>query len=166
MAAPQVYAGWRTVIKFNNEIFAAGFVVDYNIDTVHSDIQGVDNVFPDELAPQSIAVNMNLRVFRTPDNDPVALGIVPGGDQVGGGAQFAQESFLGSKYISVEIKDKVTDKTIIFLPKARVLRRSGSAEAENLLTETWSIKSIGYFGPGSQRSSLLGPAGVLTNIFS
>jgi len=165
MAAPQVYAGWRCIVKLNGETFAAGYVMDYNIDTQHAEIQGVDNVFPDEFAPTTISVMMNLRVYRTPDNDPVALGIVPGGDMVGGGAKAAQSSFLGSKYVSIEIRDKITDKTIIFLPKAVVVRRSGSVEAESLMTETWSIRSIGYFGPGSQRSSLLGTKGIFSNLF-
>lgn len=159
MAAPLVYAGWRVLVKFNNEEFAAGFVLDYTIDTGFSEIQCLDNVLPDELAPENIRVSMNIRVYRTPDNDPVALGIVPGSDNVQGGASAAQESFLGQKYISIEVKDKVTDRTIIFLPKAVVTRRSASVEAESLMTETWSIKSIGYFGPGAQKSSVLGVLG-------
>ena len=155
---PQVYAGWRVVCKANNQIVAAGFVVDYNIETAETTIQGIDNVFPDELAPQNVSVTMTLRVYRTANNDPVALGIAPQGDNAN-----AQKEFTESPYITIEIRDKITDKTVIFLPKAWLFRRSGSAEAENLMTETWSIKSIGYFGPGGQTSGIVP---VLKNIFS
>ena len=154
MATPAVYAGWRAIIKFNNDIFAAGFVLDYTIDTTQTEINGLDSVFPDELAPERVGVMMSLRVYRTPDNDPVALGIAPGGDSVKGGAVRAQTNFVGSKYIQVEIRDKVTDKTVLMLPKAQVFKRTGQGEAEQLITENWSIKSIGYFGPGAQRSGI------------
>lgn len=163
MAAPLVHAGWRAIIKFNNDIFAAGFVLDYTIDTSHTLIQGIDNILPDELAPETIRVQMNMRVYRTPDNDPVVLGIAPGGDSVEGGSIQAQKNFTSSKYINVEIRDKVTDKTILFLPKASLFRRSGQGEAENLITENWSIRSIGYFGPGAQVSGIIP---VFKNLFS
>jgi len=155
MAIPQVYAGWRAIIKFNNDIFAAGFVMDYNIDTMQTEINGLDNVFPEELAPERVMVTMNMRVYRTPDNDPVSLGIAPGGDSIDGGATKAQTTFTSSKYIQIEIRDKVSDKTVLMLPKAQVFRRSGQGEAEQLITENWSIRSIGYFGPGAQVSGIV-----------
>jgi hypothetical protein len=155
MATPAVYAGWRAIIKFNNNIFAAGFVMDYTIDTMQTEILGLDNVFPEELASERVMVTMSMRVFRTPDNDPVALGIAPGGDSVDGGATKAQVNFTSSKYIQVEIRDKVTDRTILMLPKAQVFKRTGQGEAEQLITENWFIRSIGYFGPGAQVSGVL-----------
>lgn len=158
---PQVLSGWRAILKINNEPFAAAFVMDYSIDTGVTAIQGVDNVYTDELAPERVDVMMNLKVYRTPENDPVALGISPGGDSIGDIEP--QAALTSSPYISIEIRDKITDKTVLFLPKAWVTRRSGSVEAENLLVETWSIKSIGYIGPGGQTSSLVG---VVKNIFS
>lgn len=92
------------------------------------------------------------------------MGLPLGGDSVDGGALKAQENFTSSKYINVEIRDKVTDKTILFLPKASLFRRTGQGEAENLITENWSIRSIGYFGPGAQRSSLFGKTSVFSNL--
>lgn len=164
MAAPAVYAGWRAIVKYNNDTFAAGYVLDYQIETAQDEINALDNIFPDEFAPSRISVMMNMRVFRTPDNDPVALGIAPGGDAVDGGSEKAQVAFTSSKYITVEIRDRVTDKTIIYLPKAVLVRRSGQGEAENLISENWSIRSIGFFGPGAQRSSLFGKSSVFTNL--
>lgn len=155
MAAPAVYAGWRAIIKFNNDVFAAGFVMDYTIDTMQTEILGLDSVFPQEIAPERVMVTMSMRVFRTPDNDPVALGIAPGGDSVDGGATQAQTTFTSSKYIQVEVRDKVTDRTVLMLPKAQVFKRVGQGEAEQLITENWSIRSIGYFGPGAQVSGII-----------
>ena len=142
---------------------AAGFVLDYTIDTSEVTIQGLDNIVPSELAPDRITVTMNIRVYRTSDNDPVAALIAPLGD---GPNQL--DAFTKSPYITVEVRDKVTDKTIIFLPRAWLLRRSGSVDAENLLIETWSIKSIGFYGPGGQNSGIGGSiAGIVgTNPFA
>lgn len=154
---PLTITGARTIIKFNNELFAAGFVLDYSVETSASVIQSIDSVLPQEIAPEHIFVSMSLKVYRTPENDPVTLGIAPGGDMSG---PDYQRAFASSQYITVEIRDRVTDKTVLFLPKAFVTKRSGSSESEGILSETWSIKSIGFIGPGSQASSI---AGVFSN---
>jgi hypothetical protein len=148
---PLVLAGYRTILKINNSVVGAGFVVDYNIETSEVTISGIDNVVPSELAPDKITVTMNIRVYRTANNDPVAGLIAPLGDNAN-----QLDAFTKSPYISVEIRDKVTDKTIIFLPRAWVFRRSGTVDAENLLIETWSIKSIGFYGPGGQNNGIGG----------
>lgn len=160
---PQVLAGYRTILKVNNSVIGAGFVLDYSIETSEVTISGLDNVVPSELAPDKIQVLMNIRVYRTPDNDPVSSLVAPLGD---GPNQL--DAFTKSPYISVEIRDKVTDKTIIFMPRAFLFRRSGTVDAENLLIETWSIKSIGFYGPGGQNSGIGGSiAGIVgTNPFS
>lgn len=148
---PQVLAGYRTILKVNNNIVGAGFVLDYSIDTSEVTISGLDNIVPSELAPDKIQVMMNIRVYRTAENDPVTGLIAPLGDNA-----HQLDAFTKSPYISVEIRDKVSDKTIIFLPRAFLFRRSGTVDAENLLIETWSIKSIGFYGPGGQNSGIGG----------
>lgn len=161
---PQVIAGYRVILKANNgNVIGAGFVIDYSIDTSEVTISGLDNVVPSELAPNNIMVTMNIRVYRTPDNDPVATLIAPLGDSAN-----QLDAFTKSPYISIEVRDRVTDKTILFLPRAWLGRRSGTVDAENLLVETWSIKSIGFYGPGGQNSGIGGSIeGIFgTNPFS
>jgi hypothetical protein len=146
---PQVFSGARTILKINDEAFAAGFVVDYSIDTEAQIIQGIDSVFPDEIAPQTINVTMNIRVYRTPNNDPVALGIAPKSEKIG-----VQEDFLKSPYIQVELRDKLTEKTIFYLQRGWLVRRSGSMESIGLLTENWTIRGIGFIGPDGQTGAV------------
>jgi hypothetical protein len=154
---PQVLAGYRTILKINNDIVGAGFVLDYSIETAEVTISGLDNIVPSELAPDKIVVMMNIRVYRTPDNDPVATLIAPLGDNAN-----ALDSFTKTPYITVEIRDKQTDKTVIYLPRAWLFRRSGTVDAENLLVETWSIKSIGFYGPGGQQEGI---GGAVRSVF-
>lgn len=148
---PAVIAGYRVLLKLNNTTYGAGFVMDYDISTSASSIDGIDNTLPLELAPERIIVSMTVRIYRTPSNDPVQDRFAP----LGAGSN-PHADFVKSPYISVEIRDKVTDTTVIFLPQAWVVRRSGSVEAENVLTETLSIKSIGYIGPTGQVSGVAG----------
>lgn len=91
---------------------------------------------------------MSMQIYRTPDNDPVADKIAPLGDTTD-----IQHQFAKTPYITIEVRDRITDKTIVFLPQAWITRRSGSVQAEGLLTENWTIKSIGYMGPGGQASA-------------
>lgn len=146
---PQVISGARTILKINDEAFAAGFVLDYTIETEAQTIQGIDNVFPDEIAPQMIGVSMNIRVYRTPTNDPVSLGIAPNSEKVS-----VQEDFLKSPYIQVEVRDKLTEKTIFYLQRGFLVRRSGSMESIGLLTENWTIRGIGFLGPDGQPGTI------------
>jgi hypothetical protein len=140
---PLVLSGARTLVSINGQPFAAGYVLDYAIDYLADELLGVDSVLPEELAPGGIRVSANLRVFRTPENDPTALNIAPKADQMSPQAEYSK-----SGYITIEIRDRVTDKTVLFLPRARVLRRTGSVQAEDLLSENWSIRGIGFMGPG------------------
>jgi hypothetical protein len=154
---PQVLAGYRTILKANNTIIGAGFVLDYTLDTSEVTISGLDNVIPSELAPDKIVVMMNIRVYRTPDNDPVTGLIAPLGDTAN-----PLDSFTKTPYITIEVRDKVTDKTVLYLPRAFLFRRQGSVDAENLLVETWSIKSIGFYGPGGQANGIRGALTAFT----
>jgi hypothetical protein len=151
---PLVLSGARTIFSVNGSQIAAGFVMDYRIDTSIDAITSVDNILEEELAPSRITVFMNVKVYRTPDNDPVTLGIAPqGGDQSNPSLQ--ANPFSMSPYIVIEVRDRITDKTVLYLPRARLLSRSGTVQAEDLHVETWSLRSIGYMGPGQQVSGLL-----------
>jgi hypothetical protein len=139
----QIYSGAKLTISMNGEVVAAGFVADYSIDTRYDEIETIDNVFQAELAPSKIRVSLNMRVYRTPDNDPVVTGNAPGSSNLG---QTEQKAFTQAPYFRVEIKDSL-DKTILFIPKFVLERRSASVSAGDFLIESWSGKGIGFYGP-------------------
>lgn len=139
---PKVLSGQRVVMSINGVRYAFGNVMDYSIDSRVSEIGGVDCAMPVEITPDSLRVTMSLRIFRTIDNDPSTDGKIfqkstksPISDQ---------DVFMAKKYITVEVRDRLTDKVMLFLPRAMVMSRNGSVDAEGLMTETWNIISIGF----------------------
>jgi hypothetical protein len=140
---PSVYSGARCVVSINGTKIAAGFVADYVIETRASEIDTIDFVSPVEIAPDKIKVSMNLRIYRTADNDAVQDGYAPGSGSQG---QSEQKAFSQAKYLYIEIKDN-NDQTILHIPKAWLVRRSGQLSMGDLLVESWSIIGMQYMGP-------------------
>src|SRR4051812_46791088 len=118
---PQVISGARAIVTINQIPVAAAFVLNYSLGTSHVPLYTVDSPLPVELAPDRVTAQISLQVYRTPGNDPVLLGIAPPGD---GSLKFTE-----NKYISLEIRDKDTDQTVLYLPKCVLISRSGSGNA-------------------------------------
>ncbi len=142
---PNLFSGAKCKISFNGTVVAAGFVADWTIETRATEIETIDQVVPAELAPDRVRVALNMRVYRTPDNDPILGDIAPGSASLGAGEQ---KAFTQSRYLYIEVKDN-NDKTIFHIPKAWILRRSSSLSMGEFLSENWSVLGIGYVGPTS-----------------
>jgi len=140
---PQILTGSRCIISISGQEVAAAFVADWSIDTSATEIETIDMVQPAEIAPDRIRISLGLRVYRTPDNDPVQMLQAPGDT-----GKEPQAAFVSAPYITVDIKDR-NDKTVFSIPKAWLVRRSASMSAGDFLIESWSIKGIGYLGPTS-----------------
>lgn len=140
---PSVLSGQRVQVSFNGQSYAFGSVIDYSIDTQVSDFSGIDSVMPTELSPDRLKVNMSLRIFRTIENDPSSEGVL---FQNSLSSEDQQQSFALKGYITIEVRDRQTDQTIMFIPRALVSSRTASVDAEGLMTETWNIIGIGFRG--------------------
>lgn len=142
---PSLLSGAKVEILIGDKIVAAAFVADYSIETKGMEIEALDSVFPIEIAPDRIRVSMNLKVYRTPDNDPVLDKFTPGANALG---QTEQSAFTQSRYISLKVRDNYKNNIMTF-PKAWITRRSGSVQVGDFLTENWAVLAIGYYGPQS-----------------
>jgi hypothetical protein len=140
---PQLLTGAKITVSISGNVVGAGHVLSYELETGARDITTIDNVFPAELAPNRIRVNMGMRVYRSKDNDPVAEGIAPGSASLG---QAEQKAFTESPYVRIEVKDHF-DATVLCIPKAWIQRRSASVAVGDFLTENWTISGIGFYGP-------------------
>lgn len=140
------------MVSINKQSYAFGAVLDYTIDTQVSEFGGIDSMLPIELAPERLRVSMSMRIFRTTDNDPSMEGIH---FQKSTKSERDQDEFAQKKYIEIEVRDRQTDQTIMFIPRALVSARSASVDAEGLMTENWSIVGIGFVGAEYPSSSIL-----------
>ena len=144
---PMLLAGARAVVSGNGAEWGAGFVLNYNLDTARNEIDVVDNELPVELAPGRVRVDVSIQIYRLPDNDPVTEGFAPPGD--------GSSDYTEFKYLTLEFRDKVTDQTILYVPKASIVNRSGGGSAESLIVETIRFKGIGFRGPTAQTTGLI-----------
>ena len=139
---PQLLSGARLIVSINVNVYGAGYVLDWHLGTDFLELPTIDIPIPAELVPNQISVSMNIRIYRTPNNDPVGQGISLPGDLSGN--TFVNPSFTQFQYLTIQARDKVTDQPILYIPRAVVTARSGSVEAEDLLSETLTIRGIGF----------------------
>lgn len=142
---PQLLSGARIVININNRPYAFGNVMSYDIDSSVSEVRGIDSILPYEINPDQLRVMLTLQIFRTTDNDPSLKENNMATSPVSGSSfDEDQKRFLTQSYITAEIRDKQSDKTVLFFPRCMISSRRGSVNAEDLMTETWTVISIGY----------------------
>jgi hypothetical protein len=156
---PQLLSGARCLVSINNSRYGAGFVLSYRFATAQNEEYCVDSPLPFELVPGPIGVQMSLKIYRTPDNDPSATGLAPKADLAAG--TYVHRDYTESDYLTVEVRDRVTDMTVLYIPKAAVTDRSGTMSAEDLLEETLVIKGIGFRVAAQQKGII--PA--VTSVF-
>lgn len=150
---PQVISGARCVLSINGTPYGAGSVLSYSLGTEQMELHTIDDPLPAELVPDKIRVALNVRIFRTPTNDPAKQAVSPATDPVG--VYGVDQSYTQSNYLTVELRDKVTDTVLLYIPKAMVTRRTGDISAESLLTENLSLVGIGFYSNKSQSAGFV-----------
>jgi len=108
--------------------------VQYSVQTQFHEISTIDNSLPEELAPGNIVVEVRCTSFRVPKESASALAIQP-----------TILNHLQQQYVSIEIRDRGTDDTMLFIPKAMLVDRTGVVEARRLANEIWTLRGIGYW---------------------
>ena len=128
---PKVFTGARAIIKIDGEIIAFATSVTYVFETDYKEIREIDNSLPVELAPAGIRVEVTCSNIRIPLASPTLLGI-----------QANIYSHLHQCYATIELKDRKNDTTILYIPKAMMVRREGSVGTRAVATETWVFKGM------------------------
>jgi len=126
--------GSRCIIKVNNKLFGFAFKASYNISTLQEEIWTIDDWTPWELAPQRVMVTGTLGMFHIPGKGPAKELVQPN-----------VLSFLHHKYITIEIRDHMTDQVIFKTNKAVITNKSQTIEAGTLSTIELQWKAVGWF---------------------
>lgn len=126
-------SGARCILKVNGKISAFAFGVSWRINTLQTEINTIDDYLPYELAPQRITVEGTISALHIPGNSP--------------GSELWRAdvlSFLKQKYISIEVRDVVTDDILFFTTKAAITSQSEDFKVDQLANITLSFKAIGF----------------------
>ena len=130
--------GARTVLKVNDKLLGFAFQVSWNINTEQTEIYTIDDPLPHEIAPKRISVSGTLGCF-----------VIPGRSATAEVIQSDMRSFLINKYITIEVRDSVTDEIIFKTNNAVVTNNQGSLNAEQVGTMQLSWKAIGWLSEQS-----------------
>ena len=126
-------SGARTILRINGKIVGFAFGVSWDIVTMYGEITAIDNPLPEELIPQRIRVQGQISALH-----------IPG---FGAGTQLWQAdilSFLFHQYLSIEVRDSVTDAILFYAPKAVITTRHEEIKVDSLAAVTLSFMAIGF----------------------
>lgn len=130
--------GARTVLKINGNIVGFAMQVSWTINTEQAEIYTIDDYMPYEMAPRRVSVNGTLGMFMIPGRSPTAEII-----------QSDNLSFLFNKYITIEVRDSVTDNILFKTNKAVITSSSGDLRADQLGSMTLQWRAIGWINEAS-----------------
>jgi hypothetical protein len=125
--------GARTVIKVNGRLLGFAFQVSWNINTEQTEIYTIDDPLPHEIAPKRISVSGTIGAF-----------VIPGRSATAEVIQSDMRSFLVNKYITIEVRDSVTDEIIFKTNNAVIINNQTSLQSGQTGTMQLSWKAVGW----------------------
>ena len=126
-------SGPRAIIRINGKLAAFATSIQYRINAQQDEIFGIDDYFPQELAPKKITVEGTIGGLYLAHKGFVEMQIVP-----------SALSFLFHKYLEIEIKDRVTDYLLFKTTKAVITGYSNNIQAEQMSSVSLTFRAIGW----------------------
>jgi hypothetical protein len=127
-------SGARTIIRINGELIGFAFSVAWNIKTEQDEIWQIDDWTPYEIAPKRISVEGTLGCLYQPiAGSPTKRNIMSN-----------VLSFMFQKYVTIEVRDSLTDALLFKTSKAVITGNQTSISTENPAQMTLSWKAIGW----------------------
>jgi hypothetical protein len=126
-------SGARTILRINGKIVGFAFAVSWQISTMYREVETIDNPIAEELVPMRIKVDGSISALHIPGLGP--------------GAQLWQPdalSFVFHQYITIEVKDSVTDELLFYAPKAVITSRREEVRVDSLAQVSLSFMAIGF----------------------
>jgi hypothetical protein len=126
-------SGARTVLRINGKPVGFAFGVSWRIDTAFTEVNAIDNPLPEELVPKAIKVSGSISALHIPGQ--------------GAGAQLWQPdilSFLFHQYLTIEVRDSVTNQLLFYASKAVITSRQEDIKVDDLAQVSLSFMAIGF----------------------
>ena len=126
-------SGARCVLRINSKPVAFAFGISWRIDTSYLELNVVDNPVVEELVPKAIRVSGSISALHIPGHGP--------------GAQLWQGdmlSFLFHQYITIEVRDSVTNQLLFWAPKAAITTRQEDIKIDDMAQISLSFIAVGF----------------------
>lgn len=126
-------SGARVALRINSRPVAFAFGISWRIDTTHLELNVIDNPLAEELVPKNIQVSGSISALHIPGQGP--------------GAQLWQGdvlSFLFHQYITIEVRDSVTNQLLFWAPKAVITSRQEEIKVDDMAQMSLSFIAIGF----------------------
>lgn len=126
-------SGARCILKVNDKIAGFAFGISWRINTMSTEINTIDDYLPYELAPQRITVEGTINALHIPGYSA--------------GTELWQPdvlAFLMHRYITIEVRDVVTDDLLFMTTKAMITTRTEDIKVDQLSNVTLNFKAIGF----------------------
>jgi hypothetical protein len=126
-------SGARCTLKINGQLVGFAFGISWNINTLVTEVNTIDDYLPYELAPQRVTVEGTISALHIPGTSANTLSWQPN-----------VLSFLFQPYISIEARDSATNQIIFATDKATIVTRSEELRVDQLSNVTLRWRAIGY----------------------
>lgn len=126
-------SGARCILKINDKIAGFAFGISWRINTMATEINTIDDYLPYEIAPQRITVEGTISALHVPGTSA--------------GTELWQPdvlAFLMHRYITIEVRDIVTDDLLFMTTKAMITTRMEDIKVDQLASVTLNFKAIGF----------------------
>lgn len=126
-------SGARTILRINGKIIGFAFGISWRIATTYREVETIDDPMAEELVPMRIKVDGSISALH-----------IPG---LGAGAQLWQAdvlSFMFHQYITIEVRDSVTNDLLFYAPKAAIVTRQEEIRVDSLAQVSLSFLAIGF----------------------
>ena len=130
---PKVLTGARAVLKINGLVVGYANSISYTINTEWVELSGIDDDYPNELAPGMCRVSGSINIFRVPNH--------------GAAQEWWQSDMMRGRvwpYSIIEVRDSKSDNLIVQFPRIAITQRSESIQAGQATITQLSFISIGY----------------------
>lgn len=126
-------SGARCKLSINGSLCAFAFGISWRINTTVTEINTIDDYTPYELAPQRVTVEGTISALHIPGQSA--------------GTELWQPdvlSFLFQRYITIEVRDSVTDQLLFYTDKAMITSRQEDIKVDSLASVQLSWRAIGF----------------------
>lgn len=134
VATPKVFTGARAIIKLNGDLMVFATDVSYSIETEYKPLREIDNSLPAELTPGQIAIQVVASGLRIPFGSPTMSRLAP-----------TIMNAMTQPYCTIELRDRLTDATILYVAQAQMTRRGGRVSSRSMANETWTFVGIAWW---------------------